>query len=410
MTTHQTADRKWILPFAATVFAMMTMQMSSLGFSPLLPDIQKELGLSFSQVGLFTGVYGLVALVMSIPAGILAKRFGEKMMLGLGLLGIAIGILLLSQATSFFTGLASRIAWLVGYRTAFVCVMTAVALTAPSGFRGLAMGILGAMSSLATVIGAPFGTTIRETYGWRGGMMAFAGMALLGAIVLWLFYSKHEEAAAPLENRALEASQLKSVFRNPLAWAMILLGLANMGGFATTFFVPFAAEKTFGLGRRDAALMISTAYTVAIFANLLCGYLADKLNRWVVMASLMILLVPASLAMLSTDLLVFRIAASLVISLGLCATNQIFAIAREVFGGKETGNVMGIVAMGGGVFGYLGPQMLGYLRQRTGGYEAGWYLNACAALISLAVILFLKSRTSPTRNQPAAVSPSFSRP
>jgi predicted MFS family arabinose efflux permease len=388
---------------------MMTMQMSSLGFSPLLPDIQKELGLSFSQVGLFTGAYGLVALAMSIPAGMLAKRFGEKNMLGGGLLVIAVGIALLSQASTFVGGFASRLVWLVGYRTAFVCVMTAIAVTAPAAYRGMAMGILGAMSSLATVIGAPFGTFIRASYGWRGGMLAFAVMAVLGSAVLWVFYRKHEAATAPGENRAIAASELKSIFRNPLAWAMILLGLVNMGGFATTFFVPFAAENVFGLSRRDGALMISTAYMVAIFANLLTGYLADRFNRWMVMAVMIVLLIPASFAMLSSDLMVFRIAVALVVSLGLCATNQIYAIARAAFGGRETGNLMGIVAMGGGVFGYIGPQMLGYLRQRTGGYEAGWYLNAIAALISLAVILFLKSRTSPPEQRSAPLAaPSLS--
>ena len=60
---------------------MMAIQMSSLGFSPLLPAIQKDFGLSYSQIGLFTGLYGLVAMAVSVPAGILAKRVGEKLAL-----------------------------------------------------------------------------------------------------------------------------------------------------------------------------------------------------------------------------------------------------------------------------------------------------------------------------------------
>ena len=32
---------------------------------------------------------------------------------------------------------------------------------------------------------------------------------------------------------------------------------------------------------------------------------------------------------------------------------------------------MGIVGLGSGIFGYLGPQMLGYLRDATGGFTAG---------------------------------------
>ena len=389
----------WIFPFAAAVFSMMTMQMSSLGFSPLLPAIQKEFGLNYSQLGLFTGIYGLVAIVMSVPAGMLAKRFGEKLMLATGLLGIAAGLTLLSQASGFIPALASRVVWLFGYRLAFVCVMTAVALTAPRSFRGLSMGILGAMSSLASVIGAPFGSTIGAGYGWRRGILAYAGMALLGALVLWIFYRKHDSGGGVEGhgNRAVDPSQLGSAFRNPLVWAMVLLGLSNMGGFATTFFVPSAAANTFQMGSTEAAYIISTSYLVAIFANLLCGFLADRFNRWNVMAALMILLIPASFAMLTSNLVVFRSATALVISLGLCAANQIYAIAGEVVGGRETANVMGIVALSGGIFGYIGPQMLGYLRDRTGGFEAGWYMIAASAGISLAVILFLKAQTGKRR-------------
>ena len=166
--------RNWIASFAATIIAMMAIQMSSLGFSPLLPAIQKDFRLSYSQIGLFTGLYGLVAMAVSVPAGILAKRVGEKPALTGGLLGVAIGLLLLSQASTYELALGARVVWLLGYRVAFVCVMTSIALVAPPEFRSTAMGILGAMASLASVIGAPFGTIIAEPYGWRGGIIGFA--------------------------------------------------------------------------------------------------------------------------------------------------------------------------------------------------------------------------------------------
>ena len=67
----------WFVPFAATLAAMLALQMSNLGFSPLLPSIQRDLGMTFSQLGLFTGMYGLLAMLTSVPAGLAARRFGE---------------------------------------------------------------------------------------------------------------------------------------------------------------------------------------------------------------------------------------------------------------------------------------------------------------------------------------------
>ena len=104
-------------------------------------------------------------------------------------MGVALGLLLLSQASAYEWALGARVVWLLGYRVAFVCVMTSIALVAPPDFRSTAMGILGAMASLASVIGAPFGTIIAEPYGWRGGIIGFAVMALVGAAIFWFGYN-----------------------------------------------------------------------------------------------------------------------------------------------------------------------------------------------------------------------------
>ncbi|MGB9068061.1 MAG: MFS transporter [Candidatus Acidiferrales bacterium] len=390
--------RSWVVPFIATVFAMMALQMSSLGFSPLLPDIQREFDINYSQVGLFSGVYGLAAVAFSIPGGILAKRFGEKNILALGLLGVTAGLALLSRAPNFAFALSSRVVWIIGYRVAFVSVMTAIAVVVPPERRSTAMGILGAMSSLASVVGAPFGVAIGVAFGWRDAILAFAGMALLGSIVFWTFYDARRSADRnlPAGGHGLAQAPDASAFTNPLVWSMVLLGLTNMGGFSATFFVPSAVKTTFNLNPSVAAYIISAAYVTAIFANLLCGYLADRWNRWWLMIGIMLLMIPACFAMMTTHLLVFRVATAGVISLGLCATNQIFAIAGEVMPGREIGPVMGIVSLGGGIFGYLGPQMLGILRDRTGSFIAGWYFVAFGALIGLLVILILKRAAAKT--------------
>jgi len=370
---------------------MMAIQMSSLGFSPLLPAIQKDFGLSYSEIGLFTGLYGLVAMAVSVPAGILAKRIGEKLALTVGLLGVALGLFLLSQASSYEWALGARAVWLIGYRVAFVCVMTSIALVAPPEYRSRAMGILGAMASLASVIGAPFGTIIAEPYGWRGGIIGFAVMALLGAAVFWFGYQPRVRVGGSDSFHGhAPSAPTRSAFRMPVVWSMVLLGLINMGGFSATFFVPSAVKSTFHLGALDSAYLISTSYIVAIFANVLFGYLCDRFNRWDMMIGLAVVLVPACFAMMIPNLLAFRVATALVISLGLCATNQIFALAGEVVGRSETGPVMGVVGLGGGLFGYVGPQVLGLLRDRTGGFIAGWYFVAGGVVLSLIEIVFLR--------------------
>jgi predicted MFS family arabinose efflux permease len=392
---------RWAAPFLSTLFAMLTLQMSSLGFSPLLPAIQKDFGASYSQIGLFTGLYGIVALALSYPAGLLAKRFGEKVVLSAGLCVVAAGLLGLSLAPNFILGLLGRLFWLIGYRLAFVCVMTAIAVTTPPSFRGSSMGVLGATSALASVIGAPFGSSIGGTLGWRGGMVAFAAMAVVGSLQFWLFYRSGsvQVDAAPGHGAGIGRTGGTPAYRVPMAWALaLLLGCCNAGGFSSTFFVPAALRAKFGLNAQGAAYVISTAYIAGIVANLACGYLMDRFNRWLIMGAMMTMTIFSALALTSSNLAVFQIAVTLLIALGLAATNQVYGIAGEVMAGRDAGPVIGIVSLGAGVFGYVGPQTLGILRDWSGGFNAGWYFLAFAATVTLVetIVLyrFARSRLS----------------
>jgi predicted MFS family arabinose efflux permease len=384
------ADRRWVVYYLAVVAAMMSMQMSSLGFSPLLPAIQKEFAMSFSQMGTFTGVYGLVALVVSIPAGILAKQYGEKRVLCVGLVILAAGLVGLSLAENYGQAISARVLWIFGYRLAFVCVMTAIALTAPPHLKGRAMGVLGATSALATVLGAPFCAQIAQSLGWRHAIMAFAGMAMLGFTIFGMFYHQRPEVIKAGVTVGGKQQGAFSAFRIPVVWTIPLLGLTNAGGFAATFFLPSVLKAEFSLDASAAAGVISMAYITAIVANPLCGYLADRYNRWLVLAGMMAMMIPASLAMRSHELVVFEIAATALIALGLASTNQLYPTVSELMRGRDVGPLMGITALGGGIFGFLGPQALGWLRDWSGGFDAGWYALTGVATFAMCLILFLK--------------------
>jgi nitrate/nitrite transporter NarK len=216
-------------------------------------------------------------------------------------------------------------------------------------------------------------------------------MAATGAAVFWFGYNARVSGSEPAAFHGYGPSApSKSAFRSPIVWSMVLLGLINMGGFSATFFVPSAVKSTFHLTPIESAYVISASYIAAIFANVLFGYLCDRFDRWDMMIVLAVVLVPACFAMMTPNLLVFRVAAALVISLGLCATNQIYALAGDVVGRSEVGPVMGVVGLGGGLFGYVGPQVLGMLRDRTGGFTAGWYFVAGGVVLSLIEIAYLR--------------------
>ena len=77
-------------------------------FGPIIPDIISGFSLSLTAAALLPFSFFLAYGVMSIPAGILVERFGEK------------PVILLAFALSFAGALL--VAWLPGYHTALVSV------------------------------------------------------------------------------------------------------------------------------------------------------------------------------------------------------------------------------------------------------------------------------------------------
>jgi len=382
----------WAASFIVTLFAMLSLQVSNLGFSPLVPAIQHEFGLNFSQVGLFAGMYGLISIFVSVPAGLMIRRIGEKTSLTGGLVVVALGLAWLSMARSAPSAFGARALWLSGYRCAFIAVMTAIALGCPPSVRGRSMGVLGAISALASVLGAPMGSVVARDFGWRNGVLAYAGAAVVGAVVFVSWYrSLNAPAGAESTSESIAAS---APFRNPVVWGVALLsGFSGVTSLTTNTFLPSALNGVFHLDAVAAASIISTGFAWAIALNLSFGFLMDRFNRSVVMGGVALLLMSGSLLMLSRELATFRLGAVMVLALGHAAIQQSYALAADVLRGRQTGNVMGIVGGVAGIVNYLTPQGLGILRDRSGGFGAGWCMLAAISGVTFLLVILLRRQS-----------------
>lgn len=386
----------WLLPFAATLVAMFCLQQSNFGFSPLLPSIQRDTGMNFTQLGLFIGIYGLLAILLSVPAGISARRFGERRVLVAGMLVVAMGSVLLGQADSFESAISWRGLVMSGYRFAFVSVLVAVALTTPPALRGRTMGILGATSAMAAVVGAPLGGILVEDLGWRLAILGYALVSLFGAAIYWMLYPRTPVETAPAAVAdTTHGGVSRSALRSPVVWLLALIvGLGGFGQFTISYFVPSIAGSNFGLDAAAAGFILSTGYLAAIVMNIFAGFMVDRFNRLAVLGVMFVCLAVASASLSIADETVFRIATAAVISIGFSAANQLYGLAATFMPRHEAGNAMGVVSLGAGLFGFLGPQLLGILRDATGTFAAGFRFVVIAYVITLGLLYLLHRLTT----------------
>jgi predicted MFS family arabinose efflux permease len=307
---------------------------------------------------------------------------------------VAAGSVLLGEAWSFESALTFRGLTIFGYRFAFVSVLIAVALTAPASLRGRTMGVLGATSALASVVGAPLGGVLVGEFGWRLAILGYAAMAVLGATAFWLFYRPSSDDPTGASGHTVHGTDSRSAFFSPVVWMLALVvGLGGFGQFTVTYFVPSVADALFGLDAAAAGVIISTGYLTAIVVNLGVGLLADRFNKLLVLGAVFVLLAVASASLAIENLVTFRVATATVIGFGFTAANQLYGLAGSVMPRHEAGHAMGVVSLGAGLFGFLGPQLLGILRDWTGSFQAGFYMVAMADVLTLGLIAILYRMT-----------------
>jgi MFS family permease len=145
-----------------------------------------------------------------------------------------------------------------------------------------------------------------------------------------------------------------------------------------------------GYAQANAAGIISLVLTVSIAGRLAMGWLADRMPRKYVMLLIYLLIAGAIPLLLirSSGMTMYVFAA--LFGLGLGGEYLIIPLmAGELFGVRVLGRVMGIILTADGVAEATAPMLVGYLRDRIGSYDVGFFVLVGAALLGTCAIWLL---------------------
>ncbi|WP_137125478.1 MFS transporter [Roseomonas sp. HF4] len=166
---------------AAASFATAT---QSFVFAGLLAEMAADLAVPLASAGQLATAFALAfGLSAPVVAALLAGRERRAVMVGALLVLAALNLAIVAVA-SFPALLALRIA--AGVAAAGVlpaATATAVAL-APPEQRGRAVALVVGGTTLAFLLGIPFGSVVGDVFGWRGCFAFAAGIALLAAAAI----------------------------------------------------------------------------------------------------------------------------------------------------------------------------------------------------------------------------------
>jgi EmrB/QacA subfamily drug resistance transporter len=190
-------DRKWwTLGVVCAATFMLLLDVTIVVVA--LPDIQTSLNTSFSDVQWVTDAYALTLAALLLTSGALADRYGRKRLFLIGLTIFTVGSALCAAAQSPLMLVLSRAAQGVGGAVLFATALALLAMTFHGRERGVAFGIWGAVTGVATALGPILGGAITSGLSWRG---VFWVNIPIGVVALAIGFKVLSESRAPHAHR-----------------------------------------------------------------------------------------------------------------------------------------------------------------------------------------------------------------
>jgi CP family cyanate transporter-like MFS transporter len=383
----------------AIVLVAFNLRASIAAVSPLLPDIQTDLGLSRTAAGLLTTLPVLCFSALAAASAALGRRLGNDraIVLAMVVLAVACALRLLPAAAWLFAGtlvLGAAIAvgnvliptlvkqHLAGRSTHLVGVTT-----------GLYTAALIGGAAVASAISAPLADT---GAGWRGALLVWAAPALLAAIAWSVLVRRPAGVGVPVEGNGQQNVQpgtrdgvredgrvRPTVTRSWVTWALaVFMGTQSLAYFAVLAWLP-ALLLDNGIDAQQAGLALSLFNLLGIATALVTPTLAGRMTDQRPLALSVCGLWAIGVVGLLVDpglYLVWSVFAGL--AQGAAISLALALIVLRARTPDVARQLSGTVQSVGYLIGAVGPFALGALRDAT----QGWTASLVALLAAVTVM------------------------
>jgi len=245
---------------------------------PLSPMIRSDFSLDYTYSGLVISAFNLSYGIGQLPGGWLADRMGPRIMITLGICGVAVA--------GFFVGLSHSF-WMMivflalmgvlggGYHPAAPPMITSFVEPRHRG-RALGLHMIGGGASF--FLSPLVATAIAAYWGWRG---SFIGLAVptLAFGIFFHFLLKKQGAGGPVErtqaHRASETIPTQRLLR-PLIVFIFLSTFSAAVLFSVMSFIPLFLVDKIGFSKETAGAFFALIYSAGLWVSPIGGYLSDR--------------------------------------------------------------------------------------------------------------------------------------
>ena len=251
--------------------------------SVLLPFIAKDLNLTYTESGLLkTAMHGAIS-VAQVPAGFLAERFGDIMMLGLGTLWFSFSYMILFLAFSYSLALILILSAGVGGGVYHPVGTALVSNAYPDERSGSAISTLNVFGDVGKAIFPFLAGVLVIRLGWRINCAVLGVVGVVTSIVYLLFFRKEirlRRLAPEIPGDQLDETSGRWGIAQPRQFTLYsVLGLLDNGiRSAIMAFLGFLLIERIGIQESAVGGMVSLVFLGGALGKLLCGLPIQKVG------------------------------------------------------------------------------------------------------------------------------------
>jgi ACS family tartrate transporter-like MFS transporter len=392
----------------------------NVGFAAL--QLNTALGFSSTVFGTGAGIFFIGYFILEVPSNLIMERTGARIWIARIL--ITWGII--SSAMMFIRGPASFyvLRFLLGAAEAgfFPGMILYLTYWFPAEERGHAVARFMTATAIAGVIGGPVsGVLLRmdnlwNLAGWQwlflleGLPAVFLGFVTLAILpdrpnqAKWLSVDERNWLAERIRHEQSKTRTKRHLtFRDAIAsrsvWLLSLMYfLVVMNVYGVSLWLPQIVQNLSSAGSLLVGFVTAVPYTAAAIGMTLIGRSSDRTaeRRWHFAASAILGAAGMALSASSQNTVAVVAALSLA-AVGIWGTmGPFWAMSSDLLTGTAAAAGIALINSVGNLGGFLGPYMLGWLRDRTQSFAAGMFV--------LAFLLGVASMLAVSRGEPGVRS------
>jgi ACS family tartrate transporter-like MFS transporter len=407
------AKVRWrLIPFLFLLYIVAYLDRVNVGFAAI--DMNRDLGFSAAVYGLGSGIFFLSYTLFEVPSNLILARVGvrvwiARIMFTWGLFATA--MIFVNSATTFYV-----LRFLLGIAEAgfFPGIILYLTHWFPARERARAVGLFMTATAMAGVIGAPVSSALLQLHGTSGmhgwqWLFLIEGLpAMLLAPVVLLYMTERPADATWLTpderawlTREIETEQaqtahahvtLRAALTSARLWIVSLPYFCIVIAFyGISFWLPQIVQGSSGYSSAMVVLLSAIPYVAATIGLAVIGAHSDQTGerRWHVAAPCLIGALGFILTTLAPPTPAYALTTLSIAAFGIFGTlGPYWTIPTAFLRGTAAAGGIALVNSVGNLGGFVGPFLVGWIRDATGGFTAG--LLALAGILVVGAVLVLR--------------------